>query len=304
MCSGDSGDLTTARQLYIGAQKCMDYFLGASCYEPDIGFVPPGLGLVIDWGYSDTHAFDVNLCLNALLVSALTAMVSIATVLGDGTARSKYEAALAAHVKLLAGTIGLPELDSEMSDWIVIDPQELAGSVDFDKIGFHASGVCSFLLDPFLYFFWTCVVTMCVCAVLLLRAGLFSAHDQIEQNCCQFVLARLNNMFPINKDAPRLADPSCRSAEGFYTPYFQTFTFEALLTSGGADDVLDQIQQAWGWALTQASTWLEVFDPRWEAVHSWYALHTIASGPAPLQMLNVGCVTGVAAPHGKCQSTF
>jgi len=26
---------------------------------------------------------------------------------------------------------------------------------------------------------------------------------------------------------------------------------------------------AWGWALSQSSTWLEVFDPRWEAVHSW-----------------------------------
>jgi hypothetical protein len=28
-------------------------------------------------------------------------------------------------------------------------------------------------------------------------------------------------------------------------------------------------RSAWGWAATQASTWLEVFDPRWEKVHSW-----------------------------------
>ena len=26
---------------------------------------------------------------------------------------------------------------------------------------------------------------------------------------------------------------------------------------------------AWGWALTQANTWVEVFDSRWEKVHSW-----------------------------------
>jgi len=32
---------------------------------------------------------------------------------------------------------------------------------------------------------------------------------------------------------------------------------------------LDNYRKAWGWALSQSSTWLEVFDVRWEAVHSW-----------------------------------
>lgn len=76
-------------------------------------------------------------------------------------------------------------------------------------------------------------------------------------------------MFPINPEAPRLSDPSKRSTSGFYTPYFQTFTFEGLFRAGRCDFVLEQYRQAWGWALTQSSTWLEVFDPRWEVVHSW-----------------------------------
>lgn len=81
--------------------------------------------------------------------------------------------------------------------------------------------------------------------------------------------AVLRSMFPINADAPRLSDPSKRSAAGFYTPYFQTFTFDGLFRAGRANFILAQYRQAWGWALTQASTWLEVFDPRWEVVHSW-----------------------------------
>ena len=69
--------------------------------------------------------------------------------------------------------------------------------------------------------------------------------------------------------APRLSDPSKRSTDGFYTPYFQTFTFEGMLEAGEADFVLGQYKAAWGWAMQQSSTWVEVFDPRWEATHSW-----------------------------------
>ena len=65
------------------------------------------------------------------------------------------------------------------------------------------------------------------------------------------------------------SDPAKRSTSGFYTPYFQTFTFDGMLRAGRADFVLEQYRTAWGWALTQANTWLEVFDPRWEVVHSW-----------------------------------
>jgi hypothetical protein len=60
----------------------------------------------------------------------------------------------------------------------------------------------------------------------------------------------------------------------FYTPYFQTFAFDALFQAGEADYCVEQYQVAWGWALEQSSTWLEVFDARWEVVHSWSSCPT------------------------------
>ena len=108
-------------------------------------------------------------------------------------------------------------------------------------------------------------------ASLLLRAGLFDGDALAAQRAVvvAYVKAQLEGMFPINADAPRLSSPSQRSASGFYTPYFATFTFAGLLRAGEADWVLEQYRQAWGWALAQSPTWLEVFDVRWEMVHSW-----------------------------------
>ena len=42
-----------------------------------------------------------------------------------------------------------------------------------------------------------------------------------------------------------------------------------MIENGELEWVLAQYRGAWGWAATQSSTWLEVFDPRWEKVHSW-----------------------------------
>jgi hypothetical protein len=124
-------------------------------------------------------------------------------------------------------------------DWVVVD------TVDFERIGFHGT------------------------ALLLQAGGVFD--DVTAPQASQFLERTLNSMFPINSSAPRLSDPSKHSTTGFYTPYFQTFTFEGLFEAGAADVALSQIRQAWGWAMQQSSTWLEVFDVRWEAVHSWYA---------------------------------
>ena len=105
----------------------------------------------------------------------------------------------------------------------------------------------------------------------MLRAGLLDGDAVAAQReaCCDFIEARLRACFPIDTSAPRLSDPGKRSASGFYTPYFQTFTFDGMMRAGRVDFVLEQYRSAWGWALTQANTWLEVFDPRWEVVHSW-----------------------------------
>ena len=86
---------------------------------------------------------------------------------------------------------------------------------------------------------------------------------------CAYIESSLSACFPIEPSAPRLCDPAKRSATGFYTPYFQTFTFDGLLRAGEADFVLEQYRKAWGWALQYSNTWPEVFDLRWEMVHSW-----------------------------------
>eukprot|EP00658_Telonema_sp_P-2_P035079 TRINITY_DN25561_c0_g2_i1.p1 TRINITY_DN25561_c0_g2~~TRINITY_DN25561_c0_g2_i1.p1 ORF type:complete len:481 (+),score=99.07 TRINITY_DN25561_c0_g2_i1:396-1838(+) len=150
-----SGDVQTCQQLFGPAAKCMDYFLGPSCYKPEAGFAPPGLGLVIDWGYVDNGAFGVNMCLNALLISALTSMVSVATILQETQSASKYGAALASHLGLVRRMIGLGDEDLQ-GGWVVVQ------SVDFEKIGFHAAG-------------------------LLLAAGVF--EDALESSCADFLVA-------------------------------------------------------------------------------------------------------------------
>ena len=97
-------------------------------------------------------------------------------------------------------------------------------------------------------------------AAFVLRSGLLAgaANQAAREALCGAIKATLGTLFPINKSAARLSSPSKRSAAGFYTPYFQTFTFEGLCEAGEADFVVQQYEQAWGWALTQSSTWVEV----------------------------------------------
>jgi uncharacterized membrane protein len=227
----------------------MDHFLSDACYTAGVGF-KPDLRSVIDWGYSDNGNFPVNIPLNAMLLRSLRAIAAVAAALSDAASHDKYQAALAAHTQTVLKTLGIArdgpaaagpgaDVAAISEDWVVVD------TVDFERIGFHGT------------------------ALLLQAGGVFD--DVTAPQASQFLERTLNSMFPINSSAPRLSDPSKHSTTGFYTPYFQTFTFEGLFEAGAADVALSQIRQAWGWAMQQSSTWLEVFDVRWEAVHSWYA---------------------------------
>lgn len=237
-----SGDIATSTVLKSRASRQLDYFLSSACYSPTAGFTPPSsYGLVVDWGYSDNGAFaPTNMCLNALLVSALAAMVQLCLGVGDAAAAQKYGKAQADLSELLMRLLGVEErkqAPEEEEGWVTVH----LSSFDPSKLGFHAAALC-------------------------LRAGLLGGY---EGPTAAFLKQSLLDMFPNNPNAPRLSDPGKRSLTGFYTPYFQTFTFDALFRCGEADFVLDQYRKVWGWALSQSSTWLEVFDPRWEAVHSW-----------------------------------
>lgn len=105
-------------------------------------------------------------------------------------------------------------------------------------------------------------------AALVLRAGLLKHAAEPRGACIAFIKAHLATCFPNDVTAPRLSSPQARGLR-FYTPYFATFSFQAMAEAGEMDWVNAQYRTAWGWALTQATTWLEVFDPRWEKVHSW-----------------------------------
>ena len=227
-----TGDFAALKLLMPRARKCMDYFLSPACYKSGVGFTFTQ-GAVIDWGYIDNHTFAVSVPLNALMQSALAALVAIATAVGDVDAKATYTAALATHTRNFTTLLGLPAAAA-------------GGAWDPAKLGMHGAALV-------------------LRAGLLAGAGLSSARSATQS----YIKAQLSACFPINRSAPRLSDPSRRSSTGFYTPYFQTFTFEGLFEAGDAEWCLGQYRAAWGWALTQSSTWLEVFDVRWEAVHSW-----------------------------------
>ena len=86
-----------------------------------LAMVVPGKGLVaatghgpvVDWGYvatggSDpTQPFPVDLCMNALLVRALDAMVMWCGAVRPPAPASVYSAALAELTRLLHGYLGL-----------------------------------------------------------------------------------------------------------------------------------------------------------------------------------------------------
>ena len=211
--------------------------MSAACYTAGVGFAPKGLGMVIDWGYKDNGAFPVNMAINAMLVNALSDVLCWAGVVGDAVAATRYSAALKQHTVLMKKMLQLPTAPA-MATAVRGGGGGGGGgggarSFDASKLGFHA-------------------------AALVLRSGLFdgdSAETQ-RQACCEFIKARLTSFFPINKQGSRLSDPSKRSDTGFYTPYFQTFTFDGMFRAGEADWIIGQYQAAWGWvsrALTMTS---------------------------------------------------
>ena len=95
-----------------------------------------------------------------------------------------------------------------------------------------------------------------------------AAEAAAQAACIGFIKAHLAACFPNDRSAPRAANPSCANPK-LYTPYYATFSFPPMIEYGELDWVLGQYRSAWGWAATQSSTWLEVFDGRWEKVHSW-----------------------------------
>ena len=255
----------------------MDYLLSAACYDAAKGFTPTGLGVVVDWGYKDNGAFPVNMCLNAWLVSSINALIGCANVaMVDPTpVTSKYTAVLASHTALLRKYLGLGGGDGGgggNSGGAGGDRGGGGGGLDDNgeeskggtggkggmwgnrggRESSSSSSSSSSSFDPSLLGFHA--------AAMVLRVGLLDGKGDAADRaaCCAFIQASLCAMFPINKEAGRLSDPSKRSPVGFYTPYFQTFTFDGLFRAGHADFVLEQYREAWGWALTQSSTWLEV----------------------------------------------
>ena len=163
----------------------------------------------VEWqGYVPTKAlggFDV--CLNGLLITALQAVVTVGRALGGqpAAAAAKYQAALSKHAALVKKCVGFPPSDgsvleepepevglSEVEDedgWVVV-PED---TFDVSKLGFHGA---AFLLRA---------------GDILFGPGKSSPHKTAVVG---YIKAQLEDCFPINKDAPRLSDPSKRSATG------------------------------------------------------------------------------------------
>ena len=219
------------------------------------------------------------MCLNAWLVSSINELIECANVamVDPAPATSKYTAVLASHTALLRKYLGLGGGDGGggrdgggagggdrgggggLDDNGEESKRGTAGKVSMmwgeggrESSSSSSASSASSSFDPSLLGFHA--------AAMVLRVGLLDGKGDAADRaaCCAFIQASLCAMFPINKAAGRLSDPSKRSPVGFYTPYFQTFTFDGLFRAGHADFVLEQYREAWGWALTQSSTWLEV----------------------------------------------
>jgi hypothetical protein len=104
-------------------------------------------------------------------------------------------------------------------------------------------------------------------AVLGLR--LLGLDAAAREAAVRRVLAHLGMCFPNAVDAPRLRDPAVRETR-LITPSFGHETLAALLESGHGDEAIAQWRRCWGWMLDHgATTWWEVFDPRWSRCHAW-----------------------------------
>ncbi|MFF3350523.1 family 78 glycoside hydrolase catalytic domain [Streptomyces sp. NPDC002779] len=104
-------------------------------------------------------------------------------------------------------------------------------------------------------------------ATLALRTGVLPAGA--EAAAAQLVLDHLDFCFPLDTAGPRLSS-HLATGERFVTPYFLHFSLVELVRRGRAHEVLQRIEQLYGWLLDQgATTWWENFDPRWSRCHQW-----------------------------------
>ena len=186
-----------------------------------------------------------------------------------GKASEKYDSQHRALRAILIKRLGLTAAaglpDSE--GWVLVqgdgeeeqaEPAETsAAALDWSTIGYHAASMAlaAGLLGP-------------PPSSTAEQADEPSALQDARAACIAFIKTHLSSCFPNDRSAPRAANPSCANPK-LYTPYYATFSFPALIEYGELEWVLGQYRSAWGWASTQSSTWLEVFDPRWEKVHSW-----------------------------------
>ncbi|MFD3329513.1 family 78 glycoside hydrolase catalytic domain [Streptomyces sp. NPDC058701] len=104
-------------------------------------------------------------------------------------------------------------------------------------------------------------------ASLALRAGVLPSSA--EPAAVQQVLDHLDSCFPLDATGPRLSS-HLATGERFVTPYFLHFSLIELARRGRAHEVLERIEELYGWLLDQgATTWWENFDPRWSRCHQW-----------------------------------
>lgn len=104
-------------------------------------------------------------------------------------------------------------------------------------------------------------------AVLAIRCGLVPAGDL--RACLGFLKDHIRGCFPLNADAPRLADTSVMEHR-LLTPSFCHFALPVLIEHGEMGFVLDVYREAWGWMLGGGrTTWCEAFDTRWTHCHQW-----------------------------------
>ena len=104
-------------------------------------------------------------------------------------------------------------------------------------------------------------------ASLALRAR--AVTGAVEEAAVRAVLDHLRTCFPVDPTAPRLSSHLVTGSR-FVTPYFLHFSLVEVARRGHGAEVLERVEQLYGWMLEQgATTWWENFDPRWSRCHQW-----------------------------------
>lgn len=85
---------------------------------------------------------------------------------------------------------------------------------------------------------------------------------------------RFEGGFPFAPNGRRMRNPLSVDPSAT-TPYFTNFSMPILLDAGEGQRVRELWKRGWGWMLDQgATTWWEIFDPRWSQCHSWSSAPT------------------------------